>query len=134
MVPIVFCEHQSTVYSPLDGKRKSGRQLQRLQNLNVNPAATLLLDHYASDWETLWWVRIDGTADLFTPTDSTGDKIAERLLGKYPQYSDPSLMFDPSRYLRLVPSKVTAWSQSGSDTSIDRAVSDLLVDSASRAT
>jgi PPOX class probable F420-dependent enzyme len=126
LVPIVFCEFQGSIYSPIDGKRKSGRQLQRLKNLNASPGATLLLDHYSSDWENLWWVRIDGKAGEFSPSDRVGREIVDRLLRKYPQYSDPSLMFDPSSYLRLAPSKVSAWSQSGSVTSIEASISELL--------
>jgi PPOX class probable F420-dependent enzyme len=122
-VPIVFCEHGNTIYSPIDGKRKSTAALKRFSNLEANPNATLLLDEYASDWQSLWWVRIDGTADLFEPAAATGEQIAHRLLEKYPQYEDPLLRFDTSFYLRLRPSKTVFWSQSNSTASVLAAIS-----------
>ena len=122
-VPIVFCEHENTIYSPIDGKRKSTAALKRFSNLATNPNATLLFDEYTSDWQSLWWVRIDGLADLFKPAAATGKQIAHRLLDKYPQYEDPLLMFDTAFYLRFKPSNTVFWSQSNSTASIAAAIS-----------
>lgn len=112
-VPIVFCEYERVIYAPLDGKRKRHARLQRLTNLATNPQATLLLDEYTADWQDLWWVRIDGGADWFEPDHQEANLIADRLLQKYPQYQDPALMFDTLAYLRLRPTRVSAWAQSG---------------------
>lgn len=121
-VPIVFCEHGGIIYSPLDGKRKRNRRLKRFTNLTRNSKVTLLLDEYTLDWQNLWWVRIDGEADRFEPSEDVADVITKRLLDKYPQYRNPSLMFDVFVYLRLRPGKVTAWTQSNSVATINAAL------------
>jgi PPOX class probable F420-dependent enzyme len=125
LVPVVFCENRGDIFSPLDGKAKSGRPLQRIQNVTTNPHVTLLLDDYSPDWETLWWVRVDGMADLFEPAVDKADQITARLLAKYPQYRDPRLMFDTSFFIRVRPAKISCWTQSGSSAPIDDAVSRL---------
>ena len=122
-VPIVFCTHNGVIYSPLDGKRKKSRRLKRFTNIATNPKVTLLLDDYTADWQNLWWVRIDGKADRFEPSVEEASAIAERLLAKYPQYRNPSLMFDVSVYLRLRPGKISAWTQADSVAIIDAAIS-----------
>jgi PPOX class probable F420-dependent enzyme len=60
IVPCCFFLDDPTVYSAVDGKPKSTLALRRLENLAANPECTLLVDHYAEDWTTLWWIRIDG--------------------------------------------------------------------------
>ncbi|MGD8829828.1 MAG: TIGR03668 family PPOX class F420-dependent oxidoreductase [Pseudomonadales bacterium] len=125
VVPIVFCTHEGEIFSPLDGKRKRGRSLRRFSNLAENPSAALLLDEYDSDWQQLWWVRIDGEADWFEPDAGRAERVARLLLEKYPQYQDPELAFDRAAYLRLRPSRVTAWTQSGSMAGLRRALEKL---------
>ena len=79
-VPIVFCEFNGALFAPIDGKQKRSGQLKRFENLAVNARATLLLDEYDADWQSLWWVRLDGIADRFEPGTAAGEAIAERLL------------------------------------------------------
>ena len=122
VVPIVFCKYGRFIYSPLDGKRKRSAQLKRFANIATNPQATLLLDQYTPDWQSLWWVRIDGDADWFEPDTQDAEHIARRLLEKYPQYQDPTLMFDTTAYLRLRPTKISAWAQTGLPETIKAAV------------
>lgn len=121
IVPIVFCHHQGVIYSPLDGKRKDGRRLQRLTNIDGNPSVTVLLDDYDTDWQRLWWVRIDGCADRFEPARRLAATLAERLLAKYPQYQDPELMFDRDEFVRVEPVRISAWTQAGTPTPIEAA-------------
>lgn len=121
-VPIVFCEHNGIIYSPIDGKRKTSSHLKRFTNLANNPKATLLLDDYTEDWQNLWWVRIDGQAELIEVAADEGASIAQRLLDKYPQYRDPALMFGASAFLGFKASKVTAWAQSNSLATIRNAI------------
>ncbi len=122
LVPVVFCEFDHAIYSPLDGKRKTGTRLQRLVNLVGNASASLLIDDYTSEWRCLWWVRIDGSARWCSPAPADAGAIARTLVAKYPQYRDPSLMFDTSSYLQLRPSKITAWAQSGAVSTIAAAI------------
>ena len=121
-VPIVFCERGRVIYAPLDGKRKRSARLQRFANLATNPKATILLDEYTPDWQHLWWVRIDGDADWFEPDTREAESIARCLLEKYPQYQAPAMMFDTTAYLRLRPTRVSAWAQSDSSETIGAAV------------
>ncbi len=121
-VPIVFCEHNGIIYSPIDGKRKTSAKLKRFVNLANHPQATLLLDDYTADWQNLWWVRIEGRAELMQPTTADGAAIAVRLLDKYPQYNDPALMFGQSTFLGFQATKITAWAQSNSPTTISSAL------------
>lgn len=83
----VFSEEPDTIYSAIDGKPKSTTALQRLANIEANPTASLLIDHFEEDWSALWWVRVDGDARVI----STGPEYAtaiDRLAEKYQQYRD----------------------------------------------
>ena len=87
LVPVTFACAGDVVYTAVDAKPKTTRRLRRLANIAANPAVTLLVDHYADDWATLWWVRADGDAQLI----SAGSRFVEAidaLCGKYRQYAD----------------------------------------------
>ena len=62
LVPCCFAVVGETVFSAVDAKPKSTLALQRLANIRSQPSVTVLVDHYAADWSTLWWVRVDGRA------------------------------------------------------------------------
>lgn len=85
LVPVTFAVDAETVYSMVDRKPKTTTALQRLANIAVNPAVSLLVDHYEDDWTGLWWVRVDGTASV---SDDVATLTAARTLlqAKYPQY------------------------------------------------
>ncbi len=86
VVPIVFAADGDLVFSAVDGKPKSSRRLKRLRNIEANPRASLLVDHYNEAWEHLWWVRADGIARI----DESGpgrDRAIELLRAKYAQYA-----------------------------------------------
>lgn len=122
IVPIVFCAHEDALYSPIDGKRKRSAPLKRLHNIEANPDAALLFDAYAHDWSALWWVRMEVDADLFHPSHQLAEHIAAQLLEKYPQYRDTALSFDLEQYVRLRPTKIRWWAQSGSAEQINVSV------------
>lgn len=90
VVPVVFAlvdgtSADSVVYTAVDGKPKSGRRLQRLANIDHNPAVSLLVTHYDDDWSKLWWVRADGSADILEH-GAEADAGLAALRGKYDQY------------------------------------------------
>ena len=85
VVPCCFALSGDTIYSAVDHKPKSTRLLRRLENLRANPYATLLVDHYADDWSTLWWVRADGTGRILDSGAHLAEAIA-LLVEKYAQY------------------------------------------------
>jgi PPOX class probable F420-dependent enzyme len=64
VVVVTFAVEDDTIYTAVDQKPKSGTNLKRLRNVAENPRVTMLADHYSDDWDTLWWVRADGSAEI----------------------------------------------------------------------
>lgn len=85
IVPMTFALAGERIYSAIDHKPKSTRGLRRLRNIRANPRVTVLADHYADDWERLWWVRADGNAEIIEADEAMARPIA-LLEAKYPQY------------------------------------------------
>ena len=85
LVPCCFVLDVDTVYSAIDAKPKSTLDLRRLQNIRATSSASLLVDHYAEDWTTLWWVRVDGTGRMVDELDERQTAI-DLLTAKYGQY------------------------------------------------
>lgn len=88
VVPTVFAEADGVVYTCVDHKPKRTHRLQRLANIAANPAVSLLVDHYSDDWSQLWWIRVDGRAEVISPESSGGAFAIDLLADKYPQYRD----------------------------------------------
>ena len=102
LVPCCFALDGDVVVSAVDAKPKSTLALRRLDNLRAHPAASLLVDHYAEDWATLWWVRLDGTGRV-VEGGAERDAALALLAAKYEQYRrDPP----PGPVVAL---DVTAW-------------------------
>ncbi|HUZ09779.1 MAG TPA: TIGR03668 family PPOX class F420-dependent oxidoreductase [Acidimicrobiales bacterium] len=90
IVPCCFVLSGDTVYSAVDAKPKSSALLRRLDNVRANPAVSLLVDHYDENWSELWWVRVDGWAQVLHPGEAT-DRALAMLGEKYPQYGSVAL-------------------------------------------
>lgn len=88
MVPTVFAVSGDHIYTAVDGKPKTTTALRRLRNVAVNPLVSLLVDHYAENWDELWWVRADGTARILRPDDRESDRGIALLAQRYQQYQD----------------------------------------------
>ncbi len=90
MVVVTFALMGDTIVTVVDAKPKRTQELQRLRNIAVTPKASLLVDHYDDeDWSQLWWVRLDGDAELVSDERRRTDLVAS-LVAKYEQYqSDP---------------------------------------------
>ncbi|MGW4332097.1 TIGR03668 family PPOX class F420-dependent oxidoreductase [Rhodococcus koreensis] len=88
LVPLVFALDSDAIYSCVDHKPKRTTALRRLKNISVNPAVTLLVDHYDENWDHLWWVRVDGRARILDPDSDEGTAALDVLAAKYPQYVD----------------------------------------------
>jgi len=113
LVPIVFVWCDGCIWMPIDGKPKRSDPLQRLRNVARRPSVSLLLDHYDADWRALWWIRIDGTAEVVSGDPvamPAAARIAQRLRAKYPQYQSVDLFSGPPTLLRMLPARHTAWS------------------------
>lgn len=60
-MPVVFAVHDGFVGVPIDRvKLKASSKLQRQTNLEADPRASLLIEHWNhDDWSKLWWVRAE---------------------------------------------------------------------------
>jgi PPOX class probable F420-dependent enzyme len=85
LVPIVFALDGSTLYSAVDRKPKRSRRLRRIENARARPDVTVIVDHYAEDWASLWWIRLRGRARVLDAGDERERALA-LLAAKYPQY------------------------------------------------
>jgi PPOX class probable F420-dependent enzyme len=101
LVPIVFVLVEDTIYHGVDAKPKRRTDLRRLANLDADPHAAVLVDHYEADWDALWWVRADGTAHDVDPAGPQGRRAVELLEARFPRYQLRG---------RLVGITVTRWS------------------------
>jgi PPOX class probable F420-dependent enzyme len=107
LVPVVFALVGETVWSAVDAKPKSRTALRRLANVAVNQEVSLLVDHYADDWATLWWVRADGQATVVDLNDGGTTEGLAALVAKYPPYQlDPP----PGPALRIQVTRWVSWS------------------------
>ena len=85
VVPVTFAVDGDVIYTAVDAKPKSTRDLLRLSNIRGDPRVSVLAEHYEDDWEALWWVRADGEAALIGDQAAMAEPI--RLLAdRYPQY------------------------------------------------
>jgi PPOX class probable F420-dependent enzyme len=88
LVPFVFVLDGDTIYSAIDQKPKTTRRLQRLRNIERNPNAAVLADHYEDDWTAAWWVRARGGARVIVRGDEEFSRARRLLAAKYEQYRD----------------------------------------------
>jgi PPOX class probable F420-dependent enzyme len=105
-VPVVYAVDDGYVGVPIDRvKPKASSRLQRERNLEADPRATLLVDHWdRDDWSRLWWVR----AELrFEPAHE--EALAALLAERYPQYRDRPF----TRVLALRIVGITGWAAAG---------------------
>lgn len=88
-----------------DVKPKRG-PLARLADIARDPRVALLVDHYAADWSTLWWVRVDGRAEVHDD-GALRERALDALAARYPPYraSRPS-----GPVVAIAPVRVTGWS------------------------
>jgi PPOX class probable F420-dependent enzyme len=104
VVAVCFAALDSRIYTAVDAKPKATRALKRLENVRATGRASLLVDHYDEDWSQLWWVRVDGSAEV---VDS--DAALAALAAKYPQYraarpAGPVIAIAPERWRSWVAS------------------------------
>ena len=105
VVPCCFALSGDTLYTAVDAKPKTTTRLQRIRNLEADPAAALVVDHYADDWTELWWVRVDADGRVVTggPEFTTA---LDLLAAKYAQYRRAR---PPGPVLALDIRRWTAW-------------------------
>jgi PPOX class probable F420-dependent enzyme len=105
VVAVCFVLHEDRVYTAVDSKPKGTRALRRLENVRATGRASLLVDHYEEDWSRLWWVRVDGAAEVVE-----ADAAIDALAAKYAQYRaarpcGPVIAIAPERWRSWVASE-----------------------------
>jgi PPOX class probable F420-dependent enzyme len=81
VVPVCFVLEGEIIYWAVDHKPKASRRLGRLANLEANPVAQLVVDHYAEAWAELWWVRVSTEAQVLPPGVESERALVARLGG-----------------------------------------------------
>lgn len=86
LVPVCFAIAGEWLAVPIDSvKPKGSTALGRVRNLERDPRATMLVEHWdAGDWARLWWVRLSLRRATAPPETSTA--LVEALRARYPQY------------------------------------------------
>ena len=85
VVPVTFALDGDRLLTAVDRKPKTTTALQRLANLEAEPRASLLVDHYDEDWRQLWWLRLDGLATVVRD-EAEVEPLVDRLAEKYEHY------------------------------------------------
>jgi PPOX class probable F420-dependent enzyme len=116
-VPIAYAFEDAprglVVYSALDEKRKAladPHALARVRDIGARPRVAVLVDHWDEDWARLAWVRLDGTATVLEPTDTSAAEHAyavSLLRARYPQYATHNLEGRP--VIRIDVERVSGW-------------------------
>jgi PPOX class probable F420-dependent enzyme len=109
LVPVCFVILRQTLYHVLDAKPKrvAPSSLRRVRNLQRDPRAAVIVDHYEEAWDRLWFVALEGTARLVSDGREHGRALAA-LRRKYPQYRRMALP-DPAPVIALDVRRVRAW-------------------------
>jgi PPOX class probable F420-dependent enzyme len=109
IVPFVFAlvEEADTlrVYWVVDRKPKRSPLVQRIRNLERNPAVEFVVDGYDEDWTRLWWVRCSGTGRV-VDADDEGAAALDELIEKYPQYGSAP---PPGPVVAIDVDRITGW-------------------------
>jgi PPOX class probable F420-dependent enzyme len=105
IVPVCFALAGRRIVTAVDAKPKTTTALARLDNVRATGRASLLVDHYEEDWSALWWVRIDGVAEVIR-SEAAIDALAD----KYEQYREarpagPVIAIEPERWRSWIPSQ-----------------------------
>jgi PPOX class probable F420-dependent enzyme len=118
LVPIVFALVGKCLWSPVDGKPKSGGELARVRNIRARPDVGLLLDQYTSDWKQLWWIRIEARGRVVQPKSPQADAAFQAALAalseKYPQYGEVPLVQAAPTLLAFDTLQIRSWCASSS--------------------
>ncbi len=106
LVPVCYALVGGGVAIAIDEKPKRGGTLARVRNIERDPRASLLVDHYEERWERLAWVRLDCAASVLTSGAAWPEALAA-LRRRYPRYRAMALEARP--LIRLCPMRVVGW-------------------------
>ena len=88
LVPACFAIVGEHVAIPIDSvKPKGSTALGRVRNLERDPRASLLMEHWdPTDWSRLWWVMLGIRREAVPPV--VQETLVQGLRDRYPQYQD----------------------------------------------
>jgi PPOX class probable F420-dependent enzyme len=113
VVPFVFVVEEegsaTRLYWMVDEKPKRSKELQRLRNIEHQPAVELVVDEYDEDWSRLWWVRARGRARVVVGAEER-DAALGLLRAKYQQYESTD---DPGLVVAIEVEAITGWEPKG---------------------
>ena len=109
VLPIVFARVGMMLYSPVDGKPKKHPRLSRLAAIRRVGEVGLVLDHYDQDWEQLWWVKLDVSAQVVGQEDKHWSDAETALRLKYPQYQSTPLFSGTPTAIAMHVTRVRWW-------------------------
>lgn len=113
-LPIVFARAANALWSPVDGKPKgTPERLGRLARLARAPQVMLLIDHYAEDWDELWWLRVRACASVVSGEHDDWTAAVTALALKYPQYRSVPMFKGTPTLLRFAPEHLAWWASGG---------------------
>jgi PPOX class probable F420-dependent enzyme len=112
-VPVCFVLLGDTVYQAIDAKPKSvaPRRLRRVENIQANAKAALLVDEYLDDWRRLWWVLLHGRARLVADA-AEQQRAITALRRKYPQYRTTTPLMSNALVIALDVRRLRHWQAS----------------------
>ncbi len=118
VIPVCFIHADlgyggDAIYIVLDRKPKTTEltRLRRVRNILANPQASLVVDHYDEDWQTLRYILVSCRAGLLNGDEPEAALAVTLLREKYPQYRQMAL--DGNPVIKLTPQRYTAWSFRG---------------------
>ena len=118
VIPVCFIHGDlgyggEAIYIVLDQKPKTAEltRLRRVRNILANPQASLVVDYYDEDWQTLRYILVSCQAGLLNGDEPEAACAVTLLHEKYPQYRQMAL--DGNPVIKLTPQRYTAWSFRG---------------------
>jgi PPOX class probable F420-dependent enzyme len=108
VVPICYAFDGVRIYSAVDAKPKSTRNLRRLRNVGENPYVSLVVDVWDEDWSRLCWVIVEGRAEVLTGGEEFG-RAVDLLAEKYRQYREMGLDRASGAVIAVTPGRLLAW-------------------------
>ena len=108
-VPICFAIAHGQLVTPIDEKRKRGRdvrRLGRLRDIERDPRVVVLADRWNADWSTLAWVRVEGSGEILERGDERPAAL-EALRSRYLPYR--SMRLEDLPLIVVEPERVETW-------------------------
>lgn len=107
VVPVCYALADDTLYIAIDEKpKRADRKLQRLRNIEADPAVALVVDRYDEDWRRLGWVMLRGRAEILAG-GAEHARAQELARARYPQLRTMRLAGLPVIALRIA--RVASW-------------------------